>query len=288
MVVRVRGLPCFVAAVVVVVVWALAGCKIEGTVDFQADGGTSIALTFEDADGLLGKIHQTCEDFRVVFEGRVKFIKNPKIEDITPPGGHVKCKVTSNEPFQGRVRFTEQDGTYSLMFTDLHDDKDRGFETRIIVSMPGPVIKATKGKIEGNKVIVNTFNFFTRGILITARKGQGPSTRESASGRRAEHDDRGVPVWGWAGLGALPVGAVAAVAVVVVRKRRRALVTASHSHYSDEAAARVGSRYRRYAATGGGQTDGPSSGEDYPPSQAPHESGGLSGHEWSGGQDPFR
>ena len=283
---RVRGVSRFVAAVVAVVVCLLAGCKIEGTVDFQADGGTSIALTFEDADGLLGKIHQTCENFRVAFEANVKFVKNPKVEDITPPGGHVKCKVTSNEPFQGRVRFTEQEGMYHFVVPDVHDNEDYSdFRTRIIVSMPGRVIKATKGRIEGNKVIVNTFNFFTRGISITARKGKGSSAGESASGRRAEHDDRGVPVWGWAGLGVLTVGAVAAVAVVAVRKRRRALVTASHSHYSDEAAARVGSRYRRYAATGGGQTDGPSSGEDYPPSQAPHESCGLPGHEWSGRQD---
>ena len=286
MVVRLRGLPCFVAAVMAVVMCVLAGCKIEGTVDFQADGRTSIVLTFEDADGLLGKIHQTCEDFRVVFEGRVKFIKNPKIEDITPPGGHVKCKVTSNEPLDGKMRFTEQEGTYRFVYPDLHDSEDYSdFRTRIIVSMPGRVIKATKGRIEGNKVIVNTFNFFTRGISITARKGQGSSAGESASGRRAEHDDRGVPVWGWAGLGVLTVGAVAAVAAVAVRKRRRALAMVSHSHYSDEAAARVGSRYRRYAATGGGQTDGPSSGEDYPPSQAPHESCGLPGHEWSGRQD---
>ena len=271
MVVRVRGVSRFVAAVVAVVVCLLAGCKIEGTVDFQADGGTSIVLTFEDADGLLGKIHQTCEDFRVVFEARVKFIKNPKIEDITPPGGHVKCKVTSNEPFQGKIRFTEQEGTYHFVVPDVHDNEDYSdFRTRIIVSMPGRVIKATKGRIEGNKVIVNTFNFFTRGISITARKGQGPSTGESASGRRAEHDDRGVPVWGWAGLGVLTVGAVAAV--VAGRKRRRALAMVSQTHYSDEAVTRLGSRYRRYAATSGSQTGGSSSGEDYPPSQAPHES----------------
>ena len=268
MVVRVRGLPCFVAAVMAVVMCLLAGCKIEGTVDFQADGRTSIALTFEDSDDTMGKIHQTCEDFRVVFEAKIKFVKNPKIEDITPPGGHVKCKVTSNEPLDGKMRFTEEEGTYRFVYPDLHDDKDRGFETRIIVSMPGRVIKATKGRIEGNKVIVNNFNFYGRGISITARKGQGPSAGESASGRRAEHG--GVPVWGWAGLGALAVGAVAAV--VAVRKRRRTLVTASQTHYSDEAAARVGSRYRRYATTGGSQTDGPSSGENYPPSQAPHES----------------
>ena len=268
MVMRVRGVSRFAAAVMAVVVCLLAGCKIEGTVDFQADGRTSIALTFEDSDDTMGKIHQTCEDFRVVFEAKIKFVKNPKIEDITPPGGHVKCKVTSNEPLDGKMRFTEEEGTYRFVYPDLHDDKDRGFETRIIVSMPGRVIKATKGRIEGNKVIVDNFNFFGRGISITARKGQGPSAGESASGRRAEHG--GVPVWGWAGLGVLAVGAVAAV--VAVRKRRRALVTASQTHYSDEAAARVGSRYRRYATTGGSQTDGPSSGENYPPSQAPHES----------------
>ena len=285
MVVRVRGLPCFVAAVMAVVMCVLAGCKIEGTVDFQADGRTSIALTFEDADGLMGKIHRTCENFRIAFEARVKFIKNPKIEDITPPGGHVKCKVTSNEPFQGKIRFTEEEGTYRFVVPDVHDNEDYSdFRTRIIVSMPGRVIKATKGRIEGNKVIVNTFNFFTRGISITAKKGKGPSTGESASGRRAEHG--GVPVWGWVGLGVLAVGAVAAV--VAVRKRRRTLATVSQTHYSDEAVTRLGSRYRRYAVTSGSQTGGSSSGEDYPPSQAPHESAGLSGHEWSGRQDPFR
>ena len=269
MVMRLRGLPCFVAAVMCL----LAGCKIEGTVDFRADGRTSIALTFEDSDDTMGKIHQTCEDFRVVFEAKIKFVKNPKIEDITPPGGHVKCKVTSNEPFQGKIRFTEEEGTYRFVVPDVHDNEDYSdFRTRIIVSMPGRVIKATKGRIEGNKVIVNTFNFFTRGISITAKKGKGPSAGESASGRRAEHDDRGVPGWGWAGLGVLAVGTVAAVAVVVVRKRRRTLATVSQTHYSDEAVTRLGSRCRRYAATIGSQTDGPSSGEDYPPSQAPHES----------------
>gem|GEM_PF-637620 len=287
MVMRLRGLPCFVAAVVVVVVCVLAGCKIEGTVDLQADGRAKITLTFEDSDDTMGKIHQTCENFRVAFEANVKFVKNPKVEDITPPGGHVKCKVTSNEPFQGRVRFTEEEGTYRFVIPDLHINKDRGFETRIIVSMPGRVIKATKGRIEGNKVIVNNFNFYGRGISITAKKGQGPSAGESASGRRAEHDDRGVPVWGWAGLGALAVGVVVVVTVMTVRKRRRALAMVSQTHYSDEAATRVGSRYRRYTVSGS-QTGGSSSGEDYPPSQVPHESGGLPGHEWSGRQDPFR
>ena len=272
MVMRLRGLPCFVAAVVVVVVCVLAGCKIEGTVDLQADGRAKITLTFEDSDDTMGKIHQTCENFRVAFEANVKFVKNPKVEDITPPGGHVKCKVTSNEPFQGRVRFTEQDGTYSLMFPDLHDDKDRGFITRIVLTMPGKVIRASKGEIEGNKVTVNSLSFLNRGISITARKGQGPSAGESASGRRAEHDDRGVPMWGSAGLGALAAGVVVVVTVMTVRKRRRTLATVSQTHYSDEAATRVGSRHRRYATVSHSQADGPSSGEDYPPSRAPHES----------------
>jgi len=278
MVVRLRGLPCFVAAVMAVVMCVLAGCKIEGTVDFQADGRTSIALTFEDSDDTMGKIHQTCENFRVAFEAKITFIKNPKVEDITSPGGHLKCKITSNEPFFGNVNFTETKDTYSFRMTDRHQKKSPAdFETKIIISMPGKVIKSSVGEVDGNKVTVRNLYFLSHGGVIVSEKNRKTlhslsSAGESASGRRAEHDDRGVPVWGWAGLGVLAVGAVAAVAVVVVRKRRRALVTALQTHYSDEAAARVGSRYRRYAATSGSQTNGPSSGEDYPPSQAPHES----------------
>ena len=83
----------------------LVGGKIDGTVEFQADGRVLIDLTVEDSDGDLTKINQRCEALRVMVLGQVKFIRNPKVEDITPPGGRTTCRVTSKEPFVGGFGF---------------------------------------------------------------------------------------------------------------------------------------------------------------------------------------
>ena len=227
MAVRTRRLPRFLASLVGLVALLLSGCKIDGTVEFQADGSTKIDLTFEDSDGTMTKIHQTCEDFRVMFLGKVKFIRNPKIEDVTPPGGHTTCKVTSNEPFDGKIRFTENKDTYSFVVPDLHNDNYSKFQTRIVVTMPGKVIKASKGKVSGNKVIVDSFEFYGRGISITAQKGKSASADKSAgySGRGSgvsSSGSGGFPVWGWVGVGAGAIAVVAVVAFAAGRKRRAA------------------------------------------------------------------
>ena len=212
-----------------VVAFLLAGCKIDGTVEFQADGSTKIDLTFEDSDGTMTKIEQTCDDFRVMFLGKVTFIKNPKVEDITPPGGHTTCRVTSNEPLTGNLGLTENKDTYSFVVPDLHDDDDYSdFQTRIVVTMPGKVIKASKGKVSGNKVIVDSFDFYGRGISITAQKGQGTSADKSAgssgggSGVSSSSVSGGFPVWGWIGVGTGAAVVVAVVAFIAGRKRRAA------------------------------------------------------------------
>ena len=227
MVVRTRRLPRFLASLVGLVALLLSGCKIDGTVEFQADGSTKIDLTFEDSDGTMTKIHQTCEAFRVMFLGQVTFIKNPKIEDVTPPGGHTTCRVTSNEPFVGGFGFKENKDTYSFVLPDLHEDTSvfNKFQVRIVVTMPGKVIKASDGEISGNKVIVDSFDFASRGISITAQKGQGPSADKSAgpSNRRpgvSSSASGGFPVWGWVGVGAGAIAVVAVVAFAAGRRRR--------------------------------------------------------------------
>ena len=211
-----------------IVTLLLAGCKIDGTVEFQADGRTKIDLTFEDSDDTLTNADSTCEGLKVSFETKVRVIKNPKVENVTEPGGHLKCRVTSNEPFDGKIRFTENKDTYSFVVPDMHDSDDYSdFQTRIVVTMPGKVIKASKGKISGNKVIVNNFEFFGRGISITARKGQGASVDKSAgsSGGRAGVSSPvsgGFPAWGWVGVGTGAMVVVAVVAFIAGRKRRAA------------------------------------------------------------------
>ena len=218
-----------VVCLIGVVAFLLTGCKIDGTVEFQADGSTKIDLTFEDSDGKMTKIEQTCEDFRVMFLGKVKFIRNPKIEDVTPPGGYTTCRVTSNEPFDGKIRFTENKDTYSFVVPDMHNNNDDSdFQTRIVVTMPGKVIKASKGKISGNKVIVDSFDFYGRGISITARKGQDASADKSAdssggrSGMSSSSGSGGFPAWGWAGVGTGAAVVVVVVAFIAGRKRRAA------------------------------------------------------------------
>ncbi len=229
MAVRTRRLPRFLASLAALVALLLSGCKIDGTVEFQADGRAKIDLTFEDSDGTMTKIHQTCQAFRVMFLGKATFIKNPKIEDVTPPGGHTTCRVTSNEPFVGGFGFKENKDTYSFVFPSNHaEDGFRKFQVRIVVTMPGKVIKASKGKVSGNKVIVDTFDFANTGISITAQKGQGPSADKSAgpsNGRPgvSSSGSGGFPVWGWVGVGAGAIAVVAVVAVVAfaVGRRRR-------------------------------------------------------------------
>ena len=212
-----------------VVAFLLAGCKIDGTVEFQADGRAKIDLVFEDSDGQMTKIDQTCEDFRVMFLGHVKLSKKAKIENITPPGGHTKCRVTSNDTFIGPVRFKENKNSYSFVLPDRHDNDDYSdFQTRIILTMPGKVTKASKGKISGNKVIVDNFDFTSRGISITAQKGQGTSADKSAgssgggSGVSSSSVSGGFPVWGWIGVGTGAAVVVAVVAFIAGRKRRAA------------------------------------------------------------------
>ncbi len=221
----------FTAYLAGIVTLLLAGCKIDGTVEFQADGSTKIDLTFEDSDGKMTKIEQTCEDFRVMFLGKVTFIKNPKIEDITPPGGNVTCRVTSNEPFFGNVRFTEKEGTYSLTFPHRNNKGDSsGFKTRIVITMPGKIISSTQGKISGRKVTIDNLDFLSRGGSIVSAKGDrtpqnSTSVKEptGSSGRRSGVSSSvsgGFPVWGWVGVGAGAAAVVAVVAFAAGRRRR--------------------------------------------------------------------
>ena len=211
-----------------VVAFLLAGCKIDGTVEFQADGSTKIDLTFEDSDGLLAKIHQTCEGLRLSIKAEMTFIKNPKIEDITPPGGHLTCRLTSNEALGGNVRFSENKDTYSFILPSMEISEDYSdFKTRIVVTMPGNIIKTNRGRIDRNKVIIDNFDFFTQGTSITSKKTQdaADSSAGSSGGRSgvsSSSGSGGFPAWGWVGVGTGAAAVVAVVAFIVGRKRRAA------------------------------------------------------------------
>ena len=230
--VRVKKRSHLMGVVLTLVLFVLAGCKIDGTIDFQSDGRTKIVLIFEDADGMMAKIKQTCEGVRLTFEAELTFIKNPKVEDITPPGGHLKCRLTSNEPFGGHVKFTKDGGKYYFKYPGAHDkdnDDYSDFITSITISMPAKVVKANRGKVNGSKVTITSLDFLTYGVEITAEKeSAGSASSSELSGKNADaaSSSGGFPAWAWAAVGACALVVIAGLAFVAGRRRGTAKATA--------------------------------------------------------------
>ena len=245
--VRVTRRSRLVVALLAFVSFVVAGCKIDGTIEVQANGDMKLDFTFEDSRDTMAKINQTCEGVRLIIEGQATFIDDPKVEDVTPAGGHLTCRLTSDKPFKGNMKLTEQDGKYHFKSHGAHDDtKLNGFEGRVVVTMPGKVTRSSLGKVQGNKVILEDLDFLTYGVEITAEKKSAPPSPSSSSGKKADaasSSSAGVPMWGWAAIGGGVLVVIAGCAFVMGRRR-------------GAAKAAVGSR----------RTDGPSAGGSLPPS----------------------
>ena len=217
-----------VGVVLALVSFIVSGCKINGTIEFQADGRTRIDLTFEDSRDSMAKIKQTCEGVRLTFEAELTFVKNPKVEDVTPPGGHLKCRLTSKEPFGGHVKFIKNDGKYYFKYPGAHDkdnDDYSDFVTNITISMPAKIVKANRGKVNGNKVTITSLDFLTYGAEITAEKeSSGTVSSSGVSGKKADgasSSANGFPAWAWAAVGGGVLVVIAGLAFVAGRRRAR-------------------------------------------------------------------
>ena len=217
-----------VGVVLALVSFVVAGCKINGAVEFQANGDMKFDFTFEDSRDTMVKIKQTCETVRAIFLAKVRFVDDPKVEDVTPAGGHLTCRVTSDKPFKGKMKLTERDGKYHFKYYGAHDDDDTDLsrlKTRIVVSMPGKVTRSSLGKVQGNKVILEDLDFLTYGVEITAEKeSAGSASSSGLPGKKADAASSsagGLPVWGWAAVGAGVLVVIAGLAFVAGRRRAR-------------------------------------------------------------------
>ena len=231
--VRVKRRSRLVGVVLALVSFVLAGCKTDGTVEFQADGRTRIDLTFEDSRDSMAKINQTCEGVRLIVEAHATFIDSPKVEDVTPAGGHLTCRLTSDKPFKGKMKLTERDGKYHVKYYGAQDDDDTDFsdfKTRIVVSMPGKVTRSSLGKVQGNKVILEDLDFLTYGVEITAEKeSAGSASSSGLPGKKADaasSSASGFPAWGWAAVGGGVLVVIAGFAFVAGRRRGEVRTTA--------------------------------------------------------------
>ena len=222
-----------VGVVLALVSFVVAGCKINGAVEFQANGNTKFDFTFEDSRDSMAKIEQTCEGVRTIFVTKIRFVDDPKVEDVTPAGGHLTCRVTSDKPFKGKMKLTERDGKYHFKYYGAHDDDDTDLsrlKTRIVVSMPGKVTRSSLGKIQGNKVILENLDFLTYGVEITAEKeSSGTVSSSGVSGKKADgasSSASGFPAWGWAAVGGGVLVVIAGLAFVAGRRRGEVRTTA--------------------------------------------------------------
>ena len=225
--VRVKRRSRLVGIVLALISFVLAGCKTDGTVEFQANGDVKLDFTFEDSRDSMAKIKQTCEGVRLIVEAHATFIDSPKVEDVTPAGGHLTCRLTSDKPFKGKMKLTERDGQYHFKYYGAHDDDDTDLsrlKTRIVVSMPGKVTRSSLGKVQGNKVILEDLDFLTYGVEITAEKeSAGSASSSGLSGKKAHASSSagGFPAWAWAAVGAGALVVIAGLAFVAGRRRAR-------------------------------------------------------------------
>ena len=219
-----------VGVVLALVSFVVAGCKINGAVEFQANGDMKFDFTFEDSRDTMVKIKQTCETVRAIFLAKVRFVDDPKVEDVTPAGGHLTCRVTSDKPFKGKMKLTERDGKYHFKYYGAHDDDDTDLsrlKTRIVVSMPGKVTRSSLGKIQGNKVILENLDFLTYGVEITAEK-ESAGSASSPPGKKADAASSAnrFPAWAWAAVGGGVLVVIAGFAFVAGRRRGAVKATA--------------------------------------------------------------
>ena len=222
-----------VGVVLALVSFVVAGCKINGAVEFQANGDMKFDFTFEDSRDTMAKINRTCESVETIFLAKIRFVDSPKVEDVTPVGGHLTCRLTSDKPFKGKMKLTERDGKYHFKYYGAHDDDDTDysdFKTRIVVSMPGKVTRSSLGKVQGNKVILEDLDFLTYGVEITAEKeSAGSASSSGLPGKKADAASSlpsGFPVWAWAVVGAGALVVIAGLAFVAGRRRGTAKATA--------------------------------------------------------------
>lgn len=213
-----------------VAIFVLAGCKIDGTVEVHKNGDTNEVITFEDTDDMMRKARRTCEDLRVYLRGVVNFALDARMEDVTSPGGHLRCKLSSDAPFGTRNKLVDNGQTYTFTIPPTKANEGEEYESvslRLTFTMPGKVVKSSLGKIEGRKVVIDGFDILDKGVTITSLKKAAVSmpndVRSSLSSERSGSissgkKDDAFPVWGYIAVGVASLLVVVGIAVFVKRK----------------------------------------------------------------------
>ena len=186
----------------------LTACRIDAKFEFKEDGSAHTEIIFEDDRGSMRQLDGDCNQLKTVVASTRRFLAEAELEDITPPGGQLKCKITSKIP-PDDVQFSSSSNTYSVSLKGVKTDRMefQRISIRSTIIMPGEIIKTNIGTPNGNKVTMDGLDYLIDGFKITSEKSGStntsrPSSAETgtprASGTETASD---FPLWIWICIG---------------------------------------------------------------------------------------
>ena len=222
---------------IAVTAFVLTGCRTNITIEMHADGSVRTEIITEDDRDTMREINQTCAGLHTGIKPLAKFIAYGKMEDITPPGGHLKCRLTSTEQIADEMKLIDEGTTYKIHVTPSNIKKypEGAFTATSTIIMPGKVLKTTVGKIDGNKVVIEGLDYSVQGFTIVSEKSGGtsqpspsasrtsnPTTDDGTGAKPPSRNDSGdgFPAWGWGLAGGGILAVIAGAWLVLGRKRR--------------------------------------------------------------------
>ena len=223
------------AILVAFTIFLLTGCRLEGTIDYRPDANTVLSFEVEDTTGYMTELKRTCESVKIMAQANARFIKNPKVENLTSPGGRTKCKVTSTEPMEGTTTLKKESGKYYINVPKWKINGDFSkFQLKMTIIMPGKVTQTNIGKVEGNKVIIEDPNVWFKGISIVSEKEKSPNTSNINNNPNITSNDsdeskpsqsesgNGFPAWGWGLVGGGVLAVIIGIWFLLGHRRRTA------------------------------------------------------------------
>lgn len=210
----------------------VSGCRIDAKVEFKADGGQYTEIVFEDTTDSMRTLKGNCTQLKNYIGPLGRFAVAAKMEDVTAPGGHLRCKATSNVPHD-EVTVKDNGDTLSIsMKSSPPDGADLdGLTMTTTITMPGKVIRSSIGKVRGNKVIIDGYDYPITGFTITSHKNNSasPATRPTArqsttstatpTGTQSSHGDSFL--WVWTGVSCTTLAALTLRGLTTFRSTRK-------------------------------------------------------------------
>ena len=211
----------------------LSACRIDGTLEFQANGSMHSEIVFEDANGSMAKIGKNCSNLKNYISSLRPFFAKATYEEMISDKGVRECKVVSDEPLDNVETKREGDNNLLIIGKQGTGGELTVTEMTMRVGVPGKIMKTTNGVIEDNKVVLRGLNRIARGVTITwtsdanaprssssSDSSSGPAGGKTAAGSSVEDD--GFPVWVWIGSGVGVLAFALMLGVLIGRRKRRA------------------------------------------------------------------